>query len=428
MVEEKRKEFTGRAERAILLGMLPLRGSFNGASLEELSRLVETAGAKIVDSVLQKRDRIDPTYYIGKGKAEEMVDLCKVKDIDVVICDDDLTPAQVRNLERLLNAKVIDRSELILYIFATHARTTQAKIQVELAQLEYTFPRLKRMWSHLDRVEGGIGTRGPGEKQLEVDRRLASKRIFELRKKLKEIEGRRQHQVAARHNCLKVSLVGYTNVGKSTLMNTLTQADVFVEDKLFSTLDTKTRTLHLENGRKALLSDTVGFIKKLPHHLISSFHATLEEVKQADLLLHVVDISSPTALDQIKAVNEVLKELHCERKPILLVMNKIDALQEESTLALFKAIYPGAVAISSLTGEGLPELKKKIQEFFDRRCTELRLTCRTEDGKLTAYLYQKGHVLSKKLTGDRLSFHLLIEERHIPTISQLAKDIEICYL
>jgi GTP-binding protein HflX len=283
------------------------------------------------------------------------------------------------------------------------------------------------MWVHLDRVEGGIGTRGPGEKQLESDRRLVSKRIHELRKKLKEIEGRRYKQVAARHDCLKVSLVGYTNAGKSTLMNALTNAGVLVEDRLFSTLDTKTRILHLENGRKLLLSDTVGFIKKLPHHLVSSFHATLEEVSQADLLLHVVDIASPTSLEQIKAVNEVLEELHCEEKPTLLVLNKVDAMADKENLVFFKSLYPESVVISSLTGEGLPELKKKVQEFFDKRCVELRLTCGTEDGRLTSYLYQKGHVLSKKLDGQKLSFHLLIEERYIPKISELASDIEICY-
>ncbi len=428
MVEEKRKELSVRAEKAILLGTLPSKGTANGDSLEELCCLARTAGAKVIENVLQRRDKIDPTYYIGRGKAEELAALCRDRDIDVVICDDDLTPAQVRNLECLLNAKVVDRSELILYIFATRARTTQAQMQVELAQLEYTFPRLKRMWVHLDRIEGGIGTKGPGEKQLEVDRRLVSKRIFELRKRLREIEDRRHHQVAARSNCLKVSLVGYTNAGKSTLMNALTHAGVLVEDKPFSTLDTKTRVLYLENGRRALVSDTVGFIKKLPHHLVSSFHATLEEVRQADLLLHIADVSSPTVLEQIKAVNEVLKELHCERKPTILVLNKIDALAGGSTLDFFKVMYPEAVAISSLTEEGLPELKKRIQEFFDKRCVELKLTCGTEDGKLTAYLYQRGYVLSKRLHDHRLHFHLLMEERYIPRISQLAKDVELSYV
>jgi len=258
---------------------------------------------------------VDPSHYIGKGKVSQLAELCKDKEIDVVICDDDLAPAQVSNLEKIIDTKVIDRSELILDIFAARAKTAQAKLQVELAQLEYTRPRLKRMWSHLSRIEGGIGTRGPGEKQLEVDKRLVSKRVLTLKKRLAQVTDRRKRQAKSRKEHTTVSLVGYTNSGKSTLMNRLTEAGVLVEDKLFATLDTKTSICDLGNGRKVILSDTVGFIRKLPHHLISSFEATLEEVIWADFLLHVVDVSSPDVIEQVKAANNVLKELDCSKKP-----------------------------------------------------------------------------------------------------------------
>ncbi|MFQ5861702.1 MAG: GTPase HflX [Candidatus Brocadiales bacterium] len=427
MVELKKTDLSVRAERALLLSAITPGNGGDGESLEELARLAATAGARVVDGVIQKKHRIDPTYYIGKGKALELASLCRDRNIDVVICDDDLAPAQIRNLEKILNSKVVDRSELILDIFAHRARTKQAQTQVELAQLEYTLPRLKRMWTHLDRYEGGIGTRGPGEKQLEVDRRLVSKKIHGLRKKLKEIEGHRRQEVAARRECFKVSLVGYTNAGKSTLMNALTQATIPVEDKLFSTLDTKTRLLRLENARKALLSDTVGFIKKLPHHLVASFHATLEEVRQADLLLHVVDVSSPAVIEQVQSVNDVLKELGSDKKPTILVLNKIDALSDDTVLTLFKAKHRHAVSVSALRGEGLDELKKRIVKFLEDRCIEIRLTCGTIDGRLSAYLYEKGHVLSKRTHGNKLHFHVLIEEKFLPKIQKLFEDVVISY-
>ncbi|MGR3292418.1 MAG: GTPase HflX, partial [Candidatus Scalindua sp.] len=293
MVELKRTDLSVKAERAILLYTLLHKDKNDEIPLEELKSLAETAGAKVLDVVVQRRRKVDPSHYIGKGKVSQLAELCKDKEIDVVICDDDLAPAQVSNLEKAVDTKVIDRSELILDIFAARAKTAQAKLQVELAQLEYTRPRLKRMWSHLSRIEGGIGTRGPGEKQLEVDKRLVSKRVLILKKRLGQVTARRKRQAKSRKEHTTVSLVGYTNSGKSTLMNRLTDAGVLVEDKLFATLDTKTSICDLGNGKKVILSDTVGFIRKLPHHLISSFEATLEEVIWADFLLHVVDVSSP---------------------------------------------------------------------------------------------------------------------------------------
>ncbi|MCB7128488.1 MAG: GTPase HflX [Candidatus Brocadiales bacterium] len=428
MTELKKIDLSVRAERAFLIGVVSSRSrGCNKESLEELARLAKTAGAFIVDGTVQKKSRKDPTYYIGKGKALELASLCRDRKIDVVICDDDLAPAQVKNLETTLNSKVVDRSELILDIFAHRARTRQAQMQVELAQLEYTQPRLKRMWTHLDRYEGGIGTRGPGEKQLETDRRIVSKKIHELKKKLKEIEGHRRQEVASRKECFKVSLVGYTNAGKSTLMNALTEAAVPVEDKLFSTLDTKTRLLRLGHGREALLSDTIGFIKKLPHHLVASFHATLEEVRQADLLLHVVDVSSPSVLEQVAAADEALRELESEKKPTILVLNKTDIISDDTITTLFRAKYPHAISVSALTGWGLDELRGKIVEFIDEKCVDLKLTCGTADGRLSAYLYEKGCVLSKRTVHNKLHFHVLIEEKYIPIIKKLSSGAEVSY-
>ncbi len=428
MTELKKTDLSVRAERAFLLGVVSSRSrGCNKESLEELARLAKTAGASVVDGTVQKKSRKDPTYYIGKGKALELASLCRDRKIDVVICDDDLAPAQVKNLETTLNAKVVDRSELILDIFAHRARTRQAQMQVELAQLEYTQPRLKRLWTHLDRYEGGIGTRGPGEKQLETDRRIVSKKIHELRKKLKEIEGHRRQEVTSRKECFKVSLVGYTNAGKSTLMNALTEAAVPVEDKLFSTLDTKTRLLRLGHGREALLSDTIGFIKKLPHHLVASFHATLEEVRQADLLLHVADVSSPSVLEQVAAADEALRELKSEEKPTILVLNKTDAISDDTITTLFRAKYPHAVSVSALTGWGLDKLKGKIVEFIEEKCVDLKLTCSTADGRLSAYLYEKGYVLSKQTIHNKLYFHVLIEEKYIPILKKLSSGAKVSY-
>src|SRR5207302_1645750 len=329
-----REELTVHRERAFLVSVaLPNRPWISTDPLEELQGLATTAGAAIVGSLVQRRQNIIPATYIGKGKLDELKEQVQGSDADVVIFDNDLSPAQVRNLEKGTDVKVLDRSELILDIFATRARTAEARLQVELAQLEYSLPRLRRMWTHLSRFSGGIGLRGPGETQLEEDRRLVTERIRDLKARLVEVQARKQREVRSRQEEHTVSLVGYTNAGKSTLMNALTGAGVYVEDKLFSTLETRTRQWHLKDWGRVLLSDTVGFIRELPHHLIASFKATLEETRQARLLLHVVDASSPTAEDQIKAVQQVLKELACADKPTLLVLNKMDRLPDLSYLA-----------------------------------------------------------------------------------------------
>ena len=429
MVELKRTDLSVRAERAILLHTILHNDKNSVDSLAELMSLAKTAGAKVLDSVVQRRKKIDPSLYLGKGKVSELAELCKDKEIDVVICDDDLAPAQVSNLEKVIDTKVIDRSELILDIFAARAKTAQAKLQVELAQLEYTRPRLKRMWSHLSRIEGGIGTRGPGEKQLEVDKRLVSKRVLALKKRLGQIEKRRKHQAKSRKEHTTVSLVGYTNAGKSTLMNRLTDAGVFVEDKLFATLDTKTSLCELGNGKKVILSDTVGFIKKLPHHLITSFEATLEEVKWADFLLHVVDASSPDVIEQVTAVNNVLKELDCEKKPIIMVLNKADVLKDSSIITFFKSKYDNTVTISALTGQDIEKLRREMVNFADMGSTEIKLECGVSNGKLLAYIYENSRVLNRTFINTSVHFHIVIEEKNLSKLYQLGgEDLTVTHI
>lgn len=422
----KETAFTVRAERAILFRVMLSEDRYDGeAPLEELKRLAETAGATIVHTVVQKRVHIDPVYYIGKGKAAELSRIAKDFSADVLICDDDLTPAQVRNLEKVIEKKVIDRSELILDIFATRAKTFQAKLQVELAQLEYTRPRLKRMWTHLSRIEGGIGTRGPGEKQLEVDKRIVLRKIHDLRKKLHEVEKRQERVVASRREFFTVSIVGYTNAGKSTLMNALTEIDTFVEDKLFATLDTKTSICKLQNGKKVLVSDTVGFIQKLPHHLVSSFKATLEEARHADLLLHVADISSPLVQKQVEAVNAVLKELGCDKKPTIMVLNKIDAIKEESIIPLLQSRYKDCILISAKTHQGIQDLKRRIEEMLERNFIDVELTCSPGNGKLIAYLHEHAHILSSRFDEQQVTFRLLMEDKFVHKLRMLDDNIQI---
>jgi len=425
-VKLKDTSFTVRAERAILFCvLLPGNHGEEECPLEELERLAETAGARVVSSVVQKKADIDPIYYVGKGKAAELAALAEELDADVLICDDDLSPSQVKNLEKVIGKKVIDRSELILDIFATRAKTYQAKLQVELAQLEYTKPRLKRMWTHLSRIEGGIGTRGPGEKQLEVDKRIVSRKIRDMRQKLKEIERRQERVVASRRDFFTISIVGYTNAGKSTLMNALTDVGTLVEDKLFATLDTKTGVCKLQSGERVLISDTVGFIKKLPHHLVSSFKATLEEARHADLLLHVVDSSSRVIHNQIEAVNTILSELGCGEKPVIMVFNKIDAVKDDSVFTLLQNKYGDGVMISAKTHRGLDVLKSRIAEVLEQNFISIELTCSPGNGKLIAYLHEHAHIMNSQFSDDRATFHLLMEDKHIQKLRIMNGDIQI---
>jgi len=404
-VERLRETLRVRKERAILVAALWSAQGY-GDNLAELTALADSAGAIVVDRFQQKIRRINPSCYIGKGKADELARRVRRFRADVVIFDNDLSPAQVRELEKVIAAKVLDRSELILDIFATRAKTRQAKLQVELAQLQYTYPRLTRMWSHLDTVVGagggtpvgtvgGIGTRGPGEQQLEIDRRLVNKRITELKRELGAIDRRRIREVDGRRGQFKTCLVGYTNAGKSTLLNKLTDADVFVEDKLFATLDTRTRKWTLAGGAEVLLSDTVGFVKNLPHQLVASFKATLEEAVNADLLLHVVDASNPEAMKQIDSVRNVLEKIGCGQKQILHVLNKIDAVKKIGELEMLQTLFPSGICISAKAGYGLEELADAVLAKYKGGEVLLCVTSKQSKGKVQSFLRAYGTIVKE---------------------------------
>jgi GTP-binding protein HflX len=397
-----------QSERAVLVGVFLEPPVDPEHPLDELGGLAATAGAHVAAELTQRRERPDQTTYLGKGKVEELRGLVAHHDADVVIFDNDLSPAQTRNLEQALEVKVLDRSEVILDIFAARARTYESRLAVELAQLEYSLPRLKRMWTHLSRLKMGIGMRGPGEKQLEVDRRLVEKRIHDLKTELGEIHARRERQVAARHGHMTVSLVGYTNAGKSTLLNALTGADELAEDKLFATLDTRTRRWRLPGWGPVLLSDTVGFIRDLPHRLIASFKATLEETRQADLLIHVADASSPLVDAQIAAVRGVLAELGVEEKDALLVLNKIDAIDDRAVRDRLLSRYPYALPISARTGGGLAALARAASDCLGRGFRDVDVETDPGNGRLLAWLGRHGEVLSRRFTADRVVVHCRI--------------------
>lgn len=404
MADPKREELKVRQRKAILVAVLdPADKIDKDRALEELKGLVKTAGVSVVGTLVQVRERLHPGTCLGSGKLEELKQLIEVCKADLVVFDNNLTPAQGRKLEESTNTIVVDRSEVILDIFASRARTYEAKLQVELAQLLYFRNRLKRMWTHLERIEGGVGTgRGPGEKQLETDRRLIDRRVAELKRKLKDVEKRRERTVSGRSDRATVSLVGYTNAGKSTLMNVLTGSDVLVADKLFATLDTRTRRWSLPNWGEVLLSDTVGFVRDLPHHLVASFKSTLEEARHADLLLHVVDASDPEAERQIKTVYSVLEEIGVDCENVLLVLNKIDACPDRSFVDVLRAGHDNAVSISAATGEGLERLDKKVAERLGEGYVEALIETSAGNGRLLAYLAEHADITNREYQDSRV--------------------------
>ncbi len=364
-------------------------------SLNELELLADTAGAHVTDRVTQSLSRISVSTYIGKGKVEELKQLVAARGTDLVIFDDDLAPVQIRNLEKALSCKLLDRSALILDIFATRAKTAVAKTQVELAQLDYLRTRLTRQWTHLSRQKGGIGTKGPGETQIETDRRLIGSRIATLTDRLQRIDQQRTTQRKGREQHTRVSLVGYTNAGKSTLMNALAHTHVFAEDRLFATLDATTRLVNLAANKDVLLSDTVGFIRKLPHKLIESFKSTLDEVRESDVLLHVVDVTHPRFEVQIRIVNETLKELGALDKPTLVVFNKVDALKEHGVLSALRNEYPQAAFVSALRGIGLDDVKRRLLDVIEQDFVErIAYVPMTEAGAIS-HIHRVAEVLAE---------------------------------
>ena len=388
-------------DKAVLVGApeRDLDSHLADEHLEELARLTDTAGGIVVGALRQRLAHPNPRFYIGEGKAEELKQLVGSTGADLVIFDEELSPAQGKNLEDLLGVRVLDRSELILDIFATRARSREARLQVELAQLEYLLPRLRRMWSHLSRIRGGIGLRGPGETQLETDRRLVGVRIADLKEKLREVARAREQQRKSRQGQFRAALVGYTNAGKSSLLRALSGADLFVEDRLFATLDSATRTVELGSGFTVLMTDTVGFIRKLPHHLVASFRSTLEEAREADVLLHVVDSSHPDWEEQRGVVNEVLAELGLEDAERILVFNKVDRLthaEEEGLRARIRALDPRpAVFVSAHQPESLEALRETLKARIRARLAHVVVRFPAADGEVLAVLHREGEVLRR---------------------------------
>lgn len=425
-------------ERALLVGVLLDGQALTDDPVFELSELARSAGGDVVDRVVQRRRSYCAATCVGKGKLEEIRQRCDAHEVNVVIFDNDLSPSQIREIEEVVGRKVIDRSELILDIFAGRARTAEARLQVELAQLKYTAPRLRGMWTHLERIAGagggtgagsvgGIGTRGPGERQIEIDRRIVARRIALLQDKLEQIDRRKVREVRARKTHFTASLVGYTNAGKSTLMNLLTGAGTLVEDKLFATLDTLTRRWDLGGGRSVLLSDTVGFIRKLPHHLVASFRATLEEAIHADLLLHVADASSPDVEQQIGAVQSVLRDLGASEKPTLLLLNKADAVRDDALPTILRQRFENSLLISARTGLGAGELVERVDQIMRGSKRQLRLSLPAADGRAQAFLESHADVLERRYDDGRAVYRVAIGQRaldHLRTICDLAEDAD----
>jgi len=419
-------------ERAVLVGVSSGLPGGNGAAgralvhehLDELAQLADTAGADVVQRVVQNRAGIDPAYFIGRGKAEELLEIAKGQDIQMFLFDDDLSPVQVRNLEQLIGRKIIDRSGIILDIFASRARTSEARTQVELAQLQYMLPRLTRQWTHLSKQYGGIGTKGPGETQIETDRRAIRAKITQLRGRLQKISKERAEQRKGREQFPRVALVGYTNAGKSTLMYRLTGSDVLRENRLFATLDSTVRILELSPPHRVLLSDTVGFIRKLPHHLVASFKSTLDELLEADILIHVVDVSHPSFEDQMQVVNETLSEIGVKETPAVLAFNKTDLVGNQETLMALARRFPGAVFLSAARGINIRALGDRLIGILEEDIIEETVTLGHGDQQLMARIHELGHVLEKRYDDNGVTVRFRIAKKDAGRVRRLINQEE----
>lgn len=411
-------------EKVLLVGIYSLSSEKFQAKehLEELALLTCSAGGIPVAKILQQRNRPDVNSYVGKGKLNEINGQINALGVKTIIFDDDLSPTQIRNVEKVTNAKVLDRSALILDIFASRAQTAAAKTQVELAQLQYLLPRLTRYWTHLSRQSGGIGTKGPGETQIETDRRIISQRIGVLKSKLEKLDKQRTTQRKSRDQMTRVSLVGYTNAGKSTLMNALTNSCVFAENQLFATLDSTVRR-HQLKSQEILLSDTVGFIRKLPHHLVQSFKSTLDEVREADLLIHLVDGSSKMVHEYIEVVQQTLKELKSNKKQTLLVFNKVDRIDDEQH-EMLRAEYPSALHISSVRGIGLSQLEEAIEQKIESKYRQVDLDIPIQAYRAVAFIHQRANVKNEKYTGEYVHISCRIDEKDFKQLSKMLNTIE----
>ncbi len=431
MSNPAREELTVARERVILVAcLLPGNQANPHDPLDELRALAGTAGASVADEVIQQRDRPDPATYIGSGKVLEIAEQVRALAAQAVIFDNDLSPRQIANIEEQVQGKVLDRSELILDIFASRAQTTEAKLQVELAQLEYTYPRLRAMWSHLERIVGGgmagIGTRGPGEQQLEIDRRLAQARTTQLKRQIKEVQARKAREVSARSiDFFTVGLVGYTNAGKSTLFNTLTAGGAYADDKLFATLSTRTKAWSLGGGDQVMLSDTVGFIRDLPHHLVASFRATLEEAVRCDLLLIVLDVAEVRCRQQLGTVFDTLQQIGATQQGRLIVLNKVDKVPNNAEMLVLASEFPGkTVAVSARTGRGIDELVERVRQAMRGQMRELTLRLPLAQGKAVHFLETRAEVLDRQYETDAVAYRVRIGQRQIQQLKALGVRLE----
>ncbi len=414
-------QITEERERAIAIGLVTDRTRRIQAQeyLAELVLLADTAGADVVHRIFQERSRIDSATFIGSGKAREIGQLVDDEKIDLVIFDDDLSPVQVRNLEKIIACKIIDRSGLILDIFASRAKTKEAMTQVELAQLQYMLPRLTRQWTHLSKQYGGVGTKGPGETQIETDRRAIRTSISHLKEKLERISREREVQRKGRKEMTRAAMVGYTNAGKSTLLRLLSGADVLVEDRLFATLDTTVRAVTLGPAKTILLSDTVGFIRKLPSHLIASFRSTLAETSEADILLHVIDVSHPQFEEQIAVVNETLDELNAQGKPTIYVFNKIDKLSDRSILAALSKQYLPSVFISAERGINISSLKEELLKLVEHDSSEQTITIKQSDYGTIAKLHEIAEITGKEYVDNSVTVKFRVSQKNMERLKKL---------